>query len=188
MLRRTEVAEPGVRFVGNALQERGRQPGLSDPGFPGEDHCPAFASFCRAPLPDQQIEFRLAADESHRSARAQRVEAAFDRTGTGYRPSADRTRNTFQRVFTEVLQFEQVADEPVHTFGDDDCPGLRNGLQASRQVWSFAHNPAFLRLARSEEIAYHDEAGGNSDSYKQLHSVGTGVLGYRLDQSKPRMH
>jgi hypothetical protein len=55
-------------------------------------------------------------------------------------------------------------------------------LQACGKVWRFAHDAALLRFARTNEIADHNQAGG--DTYPYLHRLGRGEQSDGIDQRK----
>ena len=85
---------------------------------------------------------------------------------------------------SEVLQLEQIAEELSRALGDDDRIRLGNALQPCREVRRLADDAALLRLARSDQIADHDQSGRNADAGLQWRA---GLQpAYRLDQLQPR--
>ena len=62
------------------------------------------------------------------------------------------------------MQPEQVADKAAGGAGDDDLPGLRESLQARREVGGLADHRLLLRRALADQIADHDKSGGDADA------------------------
>ena len=81
-------------------------------------------------------------------------------------------------------KLEQIAEKFSRALGDDDHVRLGDPLQARRKVRRLADDAALLRLARSDQVADHDQPGGNADTGLQ----GTRRLerGHRRDQLQPR--
>ena len=90
VLRRAEIAQPRVRFAGEAFQQRRREPRFADAGLAGEQHHLAFAALRPGPAPQQQFEFFFPPDQRGQAARVQRLEAAFRRTRPQRRPGPRR--------------------------------------------------------------------------------------------------
>ena len=90
------------------------------------------------------------------------------------RPSAELARSAAQartgpamplRSFgPEVLKLEQIAEKLSRALGDDNHVRLGDALQARREVRRLADDAALLRLARSDQVADHDQPGGNADT------------------------
>jgi hypothetical protein len=67
-------------------------------------------------------------------------------------------------VPAECVQPEPIAEQPARRRRHDDGPGIGESLQARCQVRRLADDPAFLRLAFADQVADHDEAGGDADA------------------------
>ena len=83
-------------------------------------------------------------------------------------------------------KLEEIAEKPSRALGDDDRVRLGDALQARREVRRLADDAALLRLARSDQVADHDQPGGNADAGLQR-SVRL-EPGHRRDQLQPRPH
>ena len=80
----------------------------------------------------------------------QRLKAAFNRTRSQRRPdSHPRPGDALEVPCPEVLQFEEIAEKPAGSFGDDDPTRLSDPLQARREVRRLTDNAALLRLPRN---------------------------------------
>jgi hypothetical protein len=86
----------------------------------------------------------------------------------------------------EILDLEQGADLSPGAVGNDQAarPGRR--LQTGGEVWSFADHAALLRSTLADQIADHDEAGGDANPHVQ------GLLcdepADRVDDREPGAH
>jgi hypothetical protein len=60
--------------------------------------------------------------------------------------------------------FKQAAGQPPRGLGDDDHSGIRQCLQSRSQIGGFADDGRLQRRAGPDQIADHDETGGNADA------------------------
>ena len=72
-----------------------------------------------------------------------------------------------QLLRSEILDVEQRANLPPRALGSNEHARLGQRLQAGGKVWRLPDNAAFLRRTRTDQIADHDEPGGNADPYLQ---------------------
>ena len=86
----------------------------------------------------------------------------------------------------EVFQLKEIAEELSRALGDDDRVRLGDALQTCRKVRGLADDAPLLSLARSDQIADHDQSGGNAHAGLQ----GSAGLqpAHRCDQLQPRPH
>jgi hypothetical protein len=98
------------------------------------------------------------------------LEAARHRTWSQRSPSSCWPADTFDVLCPKVLQIEEIANELSRTLGDYDRVRLCNALQASRDVRRLTDDAALLRLARSDQIADDNQAGGNTHAGLQWRS------------------
>ena len=70
MVRRAEVAQPGVRFGGDPLGQRLGQAGLAYTRFGGNQHHPSAAGLRLRPAAEQQLHFLVAADQRRGAGRS----------------------------------------------------------------------------------------------------------------------
>jgi hypothetical protein len=113
----------------------------------------------------QEIDLLVAADEIGQTRRADRLEAAL---GIGYalhRPRCDRLGNTLDLVAAEVTQTEQIAKQPTRRGGDDDRPGLGQGLKAGCKVRRLPHHSVQRTLAA--KVADHHHPGRDANANRE---------------------
>ena len=164
MLRRAEIAQARVRLVGEAFQQRRRQSRFADAGLAGKENHLAFTALCSRPAPQQQFAFFFAANQRGQADCVQRLEAAFHRTRPQRRPDAYRAGDALEVLGSEVLQLEQIAEQPSRALADDHHVRLCDPLQARREVRRLADDAALLRFPRSDQVADHHQPGGNADA------------------------
>ncbi len=75
----------------------------------------------------------------------------------------DRRCETLQFESPEIAIGEQATGDPLRGLGDDDGVGRGNRLQPGGQVRGFADDIALPRRALADQIADHDETGGDAD-------------------------
>ena len=126
MVRRAEIAQPGVRFGGDPLGQRLGEAGLADARLSGNQHHPSVAGLCLRPAAEQQIHLLVAADQ-RRGAGAQRLELAERAVFRQYLPCRHRYRQTFEFDRAEVLALEQAADLPPCGSVDHHLTQARRG-------------------------------------------------------------
>jgi hypothetical protein len=98
-----------MRFAGEALQKRRREPRFADAGLAGQQHDLALTGLCLGPAPQQQFEFLFPPDEGGQTGRMQRLEAARHGTRAQRRPSPHRPGDALDVLRREVLKLEDVA-------------------------------------------------------------------------------
>ena len=76
-----------------------------------------------------------------------------------------------------------IAEQFSSALGDDDRVWLGNPLQACRQVWGLSNNRLLLSSTRSNQVADHDQSGGDAQTGSQ---GSTGLQpSHRFDQLQP---
>jgi hypothetical protein len=66
VVRRTEIAQAGMRLAFDVLGQRRREPRLADARLAGDQHHPSFAALRLLPAADKQLDFLITADEWRR--------------------------------------------------------------------------------------------------------------------------
>jgi len=89
-------------------------------------------------------------------------------------------------VPAEGAQPEQIAEPPARGRGDHHRAGLGQSLQARGQVRRLADHRLLLRGAFANQVADHDEPGGDADP--NLQRVGGGDAAHRLDHREAGPH
>ena len=188
VLRRAEIAQPRVRFAGEAFEQRRRQPRFADAGLAGQQHDLAFAALGFGPAPQQQLEFFFPPDQRGQAGRVQRLEAAFRGTRPQRRPGPRRPGDALEVLRPEVLKLEQIAEQPARALGDDDHVRFGDRLQPRREIRRLADDAALLRLPRSDEVADDDQPGRDPDPHAQRRARRGDELRRRLDDREPGLH
>src|SRR6185503_11079976 len=80
----------------------------------------------------------------------------------------DRLQKSFDVLIAEVLELEQVADQPTCGRRDQDLVGFCELLQAGGEVRRVADQRKFAARSVPDQIADDDEAGRNADAHFQV--------------------
>ena len=72
-----------------------------------------------------------------------------------------------ERLRPEIGELEQPADLPARALGDDERVRRGQRLQPGGEVRRLADDPALLRRTRADQIADHDEPGGDAEPHAQ---------------------
>ena len=161
------IAQPRVRLARDLGGELSGEPRLADAGLAREQDDLAGAGPGRAQAVAQQGALRRPADEVGEPA-ARRLEAAFGHGDALDHEGLDRLGKALRCLPAEVAQPEQVADQAAGGAGEDDLPGLRQSLQARREVGGLADHRLLLRRALADQIADDDKPGGDADADGEL--------------------
>jgi hypothetical protein len=167
MVGRALVTQARVRLAGDALGESCREAGLADAGFARDQHDLPFAPPGEALPLQQKINFVLATNEIGQTRRADRLEAAL---GIGYaldRPRCHRLGNTLDLVPAEIAQTEQIAEQPARGGGDDDRPGLGQGLKAGCKVRRVPGHGVLAQRTLAAAVANHHQTGRDANSNRK---------------------
>ena len=177
-----------MRLWRKVIQQSRREPRLSDPSLAREQHHLAFAGFGLRPAAQQQFKLLVSPDERGKPGHVQRLEPALNRAPPDRRESLHRACNALQVLVPQILQFEQIADEPACAFGNDDHARRRDRLQPRGQVRRLADDAALLRFPRSDQVADHDQPGRDSNPNLQRRALRCDELRHRVDQREPGLH
>src|SRR5215469_17543404 len=101
-----------------------------------------------------------------------RLKPAFDRTLGQNLPSGDRFVKAFESYAAKLAIVEVASGQPPRARRDNHRAGLRQRLQAGREIGGFADDTALLRFARSGQIADNDETGGDAGADLQANFGG----------------
>ena len=143
------------------------------PGSPDEQHHLALAVLGLLPALEQQRELLLAADQRRQAGALQRLEAALGRgPRRATRQAAHRLGEALERLRPEIVELEQAADQPPGRLGDHDAARLGQRLQPGREVRRLADHRLLLRRTLADQIADHDEPGGDADPGRKRLAAG----------------
>ena len=166
-MRRAEIAQPNRPLGFEPLLQCRSNPGLADAGLTGNQHNLTFAVLGLGPSSQQQLDFLVAADERAQCRRTQCLETALDRALAQHLRGQYRLGQPLDRDSPEIAVVEKIANQPPRAFCDQHRVRWRHFLETGCQVRRLADNPALLRLARADQIADDDEAGGDADPARQ---------------------
>jgi hypothetical protein len=83
-------------------------------------------------------------------------------------PSLEEPGDAFDLKGAEIAVLEELTHQPACACPDDDRTRLGQGLQPCGEVWGLADDRLLLRRALADQIAYHDQPGGDPDARLQL--------------------
>ena len=147
VLRRTEIAQAGVRLAGKAFQKRSREPRFANAGLTGEKHHLAFAILCSCPASQQQFGFFFPADKRGEVSSVQCIEPALDRACPHHRPRPHRPGDPFEVSCPEIDKLKEIAQKFSRALGNNQRIRLRNSLQARGKIWRLADNSTLHRAS-----------------------------------------
>ncbi len=153
-----------MRLAAKALLQGGNDARLADAGLAGKQDGLTLAPFRVRPTARQQVDLLFAPDQRAQRGRAQRLEAAFDRTRSKRLPDLHRRAHAPDRDGADVAIFEEIADQTPRLARDHHGAGLGKALQAGGEVRRLADDCPLLRLPAADQIADNDEAGSDADA------------------------
>ena len=185
MERRALVAHPEVRQVAEPELEALHQPRLADPSIANHEHDAAGAPRRAGPGVGQQRQLAITAD--HRSKGVflvPRLEPGLDRSLPNDAEGGLRRDEPLELVPAEVGELEQPPNQAARAVGDDHLAGPGQRLQPVGQVRRLADHRALARLAGADQVAHHDDAGGDPDAAGQSAATGYAQAPDRLGHAK----
>ena len=138
---------------------------------PSNTTCPAESS---RPLPavEQAVELLLTSDQWHQAAHLPRLEAALDLTAGDHPPRLEGLEKALDPPAAEIGTIEQAADQLARAVRDHHRARLRQALQARCQVGRLADRCLLASRAAADQVAHHDEPGGDADPHAQRQVAG----------------
>src|SRR6202030_1459981 len=113
VVRRAEIAQPGVRLAFEALAQRRAQPRFADARLARQQYDLPLTRIGALPAAQQQVQLLLAPDQRRQVAAAQRLEAAFDRAWPQYLPDRNRLGEACKADRPKVAVLEKAAGEAM---------------------------------------------------------------------------
>ena len=186
---RALVAQPQVRRPLYPLADGPDGAGLADARLARQQNRLALAVLRPPPAVEQQGDLLLPPDQGRQAGRAG-LEPAFDRAPPDDAPGRHRVGETLQHLRPEIVEFEPAADQPPRGGPDHDRIGSRQGLQPGREVGRVADDRLLLGRALADQVADHDQPGGNSDPRRQGFALGRaqpsdGLEGGQAGEDRP---
>ena len=160
---------------------------FADAGLAGNQHDRALAALRLLPAAHQQRQLLVAADERCRG-RAQRLEAALGTALAQYPRGCDRRRQASDLEGAEILVVEEPAGQMPRARRDHHGSRLGQRLQPRREVRRLADHRLLLRRPLADQIADHDQPGGDPDPHLQRCARRRLERRHRLDQPQPGAH
>ena len=101
----------------------------------------------------QHPDFVFPPDKRHQDGAMQRFETAFGLSFPLHAPEMERLGKAFERMHPDILELEQIAEEPTRRIGNHHLPGSAGGLKAGSKVRSFADDRTILCFAHTVDLA-----------------------------------
>ena len=178
---RAELAKRRVRLAARAARA-GRGPGgtCRCRPRPRAGRTWPSPSFARSQRSSRSAELLLPADQRGEAAgRVPGLETALGRALAGDGEGAHRRREALERRGAQVAEGEQAAQEAARALGDDHGPGFGQGLQAGGEVGGLPDHRLLLRGTLADQVADHDQPGGDPDPGRQRLAAGCGQPRHR---------
>src|ERR1700730_1820386 len=156
VVRRAEIAQPGVRLAFEALAQRRAQPRFADARLARQQYDLPLTRIGALPAAQQQVQLLLAPDQRRQVAAAQRLEAAFDRAWPQYLPDRNRLGEACKADRPKVAVLEKAGGEAMGGLGDHERAGIGEALQPRREVRGLADDVALLRRSLADQLADND--------------------------------
>ena len=99
-----------------------------------------------------------------------RREPALERPLAEHGEGGSRPVDALEGLGSEITKHEQIAEQPAGRLGDDHRARLGRTLQPRREIGRVADHRLLLRRAFADEIADHDQPGGDADARLQVPS------------------
>ncbi len=163
MVGRALEADADMRLGPHRVEQGARDPRLADAGLADQQHSLPLAGSGLAPAFQQQRQLLVTADHRQESSTTPGLEAAAGSTFAQHREGCYRQRQAFQRLRRERRQLERGADQLPRGLGDHHLARLGHALQPGRQVGRLADHGLLLRRSLADQLADHDEPGGDAD-------------------------
>jgi hypothetical protein len=182
---RAEISETTVWLVFQPFPDRLSDARFADAGLARYQHDAAIATLRLVPAAQEQVDLLVATDERGAGC-AQRLEPALHRARTRHLVCLHPISEALRLDAAKIAILEQTAQQTAGGEIDGDRAGRRPCLQTRRQVRRLTDHTAFLGFPRADEIANHDQAGANADSY--LERLNVAQLSNRLDERQSALH
>jgi hypothetical protein len=167
VMRRAEIAERIIGPIDEPLLQRADDARLADARLARQQHHAAVARLRLMPVPEQQLQLALAADQRHQARGVQRLEPALEGAGAQHLPGPHLLAQAAERDLAEIAVLEEPAGEQLRRRRDQHLTGFGHHLQPGRQVRHVADHAALLCRALADEVADDDDAGGDADANLQ---------------------
>jgi hypothetical protein len=103
-------------------------------------------------------------------------------------PGGERLGEAFEPPPAQRRQLKQPAEEPAGRLADHDAARRRKRLQSCREVRRLADHALFACRTFADQLANHDQAGGNADPCRQRFARRRLLPGKGIDNREPRPH
>ena len=174
-----------MRLAGQCRAQRLDGARFADAGLADHGDDLALAAARQTPAVEHQSHFMGAADHRQIAAGAAGGETAFHRRFADHAPDRHGAGKSLQLVRAGGFELEQSTQQILRRLADEDRIGRGERLQPCRKIWRFADDGALLRGAAADDLADHDEAGGDADARLNPRAVGqfdAGDFGQDIDR------
>jgi hypothetical protein len=185
VMRRTEIAEPGMRLAVQALLQGGNDARLADARLAGKQDGLALAVFRPRPTAQQRFDLLLATDQGAEHGGAQRLETTLHRARPKRLPDLHRRANAPDRDGADVAIIEEIAEQTPRLARDQHASGLGQALPSGGEVRRFTDDTTFLHFPAADQIADDDKAGSDADAAGEFADRSQPQRANRTDQLEP---
>ena len=182
---RTLQVDARMRLARQCRAQRLDRARLADAGLADHRDDLALAAARQTPAVEHQSHFMGAADHRQIAAGAAGGETALHHRFADHAPDWHRAGKSLQLVLAGRFELEQSAQQVLRRLADQDRIGRGERLQPCREIWRFADDGALPRGATADDLADHDEAGGDADARLNPRAVGqfdAGDFGQDIDR------
>jgi len=162
---RALVADRQVLAVVHIVAQHLRDPRLAHARVGGQQHDLALAGPRGVPALPEQGDLRLAADDREQHAPVHGLEPRTRVALPEHAPHAGGPGDAFEVVQAEIVQDEQLAQEPPRLRSDHDAIHRRCRLQPRGQVHDLARDDGLAHPAVLDHLAEERGAAGDRDPY-----------------------
>ena len=159
--------QPDMRLAGDSRAQRVGDSRLAYAGFAGQQHNLALALLRAPPVPQQQTDLLLAPDHRGQVRAPFGVETALRLARSSAHQARTGSSKTLQFVRAAVGVFECAARKIARGLRDHDAARFGESLQPGGEVERVADCRLLARRALADQIADHDQPGGDADARRQ---------------------
>jgi hypothetical protein len=175
-----------MRLVGQALDQAAGQTRFANPSLAREQHQLTFPVLGPRPALQQDAQLMLAADQRREPLAVQRLEAAFGTTLPFDPPSGEGFVEALEALGAEIGELEQPAHQPSGRLADHNAARRGECLQSRGEARRLADHRLLLSRPLADQLADHDQAGGDPDPRRERSARRRLQTRQRIDNRKPR--
>ena len=177
-----------VGQIGDMAPQFFDQAGFADAGLAAQQHRLTPAGARLGPYRAQLRQLVPAPHHRDRIAAGAGLKPADRRRGLDRLERRHRGWETLERNFAEVTVGELARRDGARRGGHEDGVGVCQGLQAGSDIGGFADDPAAATFPAADQLADHDQAGGDADTAAQHDTRRQSQTADSIAQFEGRVH